>query len=111
LGRVFAPADERIGGAHVVIIGYALWHRRFGGDPGLVGRFVTLDGAPHEVVGVLPRHVAFPLDADLWVPLVTTADELKPNQRGAHYWRAIARLKPGVAVEQAARDLNEIERA
>ena len=98
LGRGFLPIEERPGGQHVTVLGYALWQRRFGGDPAILGRTVTFDSIGYEVVGVMPRGFRFPEDVGLWFPLVFTARDIGPNHRGAHYLGAIGRLKPGVTV-------------
>jgi putative ABC transport system permease protein len=109
LGRTFTAADARPGAPQVAVIGYSLWQRRFGGDPALVGRSITLEGEPYAVVGVMPDRFDFPEDIQLWVPLVFTPANLGPNQRGAHYVSAIGRLKDGVTPEQAQADLDGIE--
>ena len=71
LGRTFTTMEDRQGGdSRVVVIGHDLWARRFGSDPGLVGRDVTLDDRRYTVVGIMPDSFAFPNPAELWVPLV-----------------------------------------
>ena len=62
VGRGIAPEEDRAGGAHVAVLGHALWQGRFGGDPGVVGRGIELDGVPHEVIGVMPAGFALPTD-------------------------------------------------
>jgi putative ABC transport system permease protein len=69
LGRYLLPDDERDTGTSVVVIGYREWHRRFGGNPAIVGRTVTLNAVPHVVVGVMPEGFAFPLNHQFWIPL------------------------------------------
>ena len=110
LGRTFTPDEERPGGPKAVVLGYALWQQRFGGDRDIVGRTLTLDGNLVPVVGVMPRGFAFPQQMQLWLPLVLTDKDLRPNQRGAHYLNAIAKLRPGITVETAIDDLSAIER-
>src|SRR6266404_5712591 len=71
LGRTFLPNEDEPGN-HVVILGHDLWQRRFGGDRGIIGRTVTLDGQPFQVIGVMPPRLAFPISAispELWVPM------------------------------------------
>jgi len=108
-GRAVTADDANPGGPSVVVIGHGFWQRRFGADESALGRTLTLDGRSVEVVGIMPRGFTFPEDNNLWLPLWFTGDELRPGQRGAHYARAIGRLKPGLTVQQAIDDLNRIE--
>ncbi len=103
-GRFLTPDDDAMGGPGVVVISHALWVRRFGGRPGLVGETIMLDGAPSRVVGVMPRGFAYPIGVELWVPLRFSAAELTA-QRGAQYLDVIARLRPGIAMEPAQGEL------
>jgi putative ABC transport system permease protein len=109
LGRPFVADDVRAGARPVVLLGHALWQRSYGGDRGIVGRIVTLEGTPHEVVGVMPARFDFPDESELWTPLRFGPDELRASQRGAHYLSAVGRLRDGVTVEQAGADLDRIE--
>src|SRR5688500_13494133 len=70
LGRNFAPDELQPGPATVVILSDALWRTRFGGDRGVIGRSVMLNGTPRTVVGVMPEGFAYPADARMWLPLV-----------------------------------------
>jgi putative ABC transport system permease protein len=114
LGRGFRVDEERDGNGRVVLLTDALWRRRFAGDAGVVGRAVTVDGEPFEVVGVLPSGFRFPTDmrgsspaAELAVPL--TLDRAAPRaKRGAHYLQAVARLAPGATLEQARREMDGV---
>jgi putative ABC transport system permease protein len=108
-GRVFAPNEDQPGASKVVVISHALWQRRFGSDPGLVGRLITLEGESYGVVGIMPPRFDFPDGIELWVPLSFGARDLSPNQRGAHYVRAVGRLKGDVTPAQAQTDLDAIE--
>jgi predicted permease len=109
LGRGLLPADEA-GSARVAVITYGLWQRRFGGDPGLVGRDVSLNGATYTVVGVMPQAFLFPFrDAEVAVPLVLQSDARR-GDRGANFLRVVARLKPRVTLAQAKVDLDGIAR-
>jgi len=105
LGRWFAEDEARQGGPPVVVIGEGLWRRRFGGDSGLVGRSIRLDGTLATVVGVVPHAFAFPADVELWYPAEPFNDG---TSRTAHNWRVIARLAPGVSPETAQRDLSAL---
>ena len=114
LGRALQPADFRAGAEPVVVISHQLWLQRFGGDPGLLGRRLSLDGAPATVVGILPERIA--LDAPL---VMGPADLLKPlnMQPGSLYLsrsalatRVLGRLAAGVTAQQAAAELRQITR-
>ncbi len=104
LGRLFAPGDERPGQPLVAVLSHALWQRRFGGDPAIVGRSIRLDRDACTVVAVMPREFAFPdRDAQIWrpfyVPPVIGSD---PTRRSLSLFQALGRLKPGVTAAQAA---------
>jgi putative ABC transport system permease protein len=109
LGRAFSARDERPGGPRVVMLGHGLWQRRFGGDLSIVGRALPFDGQTYEVVGVMPRGFTFPDQIDLWFPLALSERDTNDGQRGSHYLDVIARLKPGVTIEQAQADVTSIE--
>ena len=102
-GRVFARADESPASERVAVLGAGLWRERFGGDPGVVGRTVTLDGVRRIVVGVMPAGFAYPDDAQLWLPL-----ELHPSSHLSLLVRVVARLRDGVSLEQAAAELTSV---
>lgn len=108
-GRAFNAQDVIAGGRKVVILGYDMWQRAYGGDRAVVSRLVTIEGEPHEVVGVMPQGFDFPDGSEVWVPLRFSARDLRENQRGAHYISAVGRLRPGVTAAQASEDLNGIE--
>ena len=99
LGRTLLPSDD-VPMARVAVVGHALWTRRFGADPALVGRTIRLDGEAYEVVGIMPSGFSYPEQAEVWTPFGFTPEEMR-TQRGAHYLDVIGRLKPGVALEQA----------
>jgi putative ABC transport system permease protein len=104
LGRSFAPEEDRPGANPVCIISDGLWQRRFGSDPALVGKQITLSDASYTVIGVLPASYAYGTPTDVFVPLGLRADEMK--ERGSHPGiYAVARLKPGVTVEMARAEL------
>ena len=95
IGRTFAPDEERHGGNSVVVLSYDLWRQRFGGDPALVGKTISLGGAPTTVLGVMPRGFGYPTWANLWQPLaVIEGTDSALIKRGVHAdSRAIARLR------------------
>ena len=92
-GRPLRPEDDALGGPLAAVLGHSLWQRRFGGDPQIVGRTVTIDANDYRIVGVMPRGFSYPLQAELWLPLRFSSDDLA-TQRGAHYLDVIGRLKP-----------------
>ena len=107
LGRTLDPSDED-GNARVTVLTYGLWQRRFGGDPAIVGRDITLNGAAYTVVGVLPRGFMFPFrEALLAVPTTLRVDPRRTD-RGANFLRVVARLGPGVSLARAKADLGAI---
>jgi len=108
LGRVFLPEEGQPGRAHVVLLSDGLWRRRFGADPAISGRKVVMNGQSYLIVGVLPRDFQLPLEAEVWTPLVFSADDLSPNSRGNHSYQVIARIKTGLSLEQARADLDVV---
>ena len=107
-GRVFADEDDRPGAAPVVVISHGLWQRRFGGDPAIVGRQVTLNGRGYTVVGVMPQGFLFPNRAELWVPLGQLSQPSWGNRDNHLGLFGVARLKDGVTLDEARADLNMI---
>src|SRR2546430_6731594 len=111
VGRLFTQ-DEEQSGAHVTVLSYDLWQARFGGDPAILGKTLSLTAGVFTVVGVLPHDVAYPPWAteQLYVPIATVAaTDRALTQRGFHAdCRIIGRLKPGVTREQAKADLDGV---
>jgi putative ABC transport system permease protein len=105
IGRGFSPDEERTGAEPVCIVSYSIWQSRFGADPNLVGKQVILDGRSHTVVGVSPAGFAIPgfQPSQVFTPLVL--DPTDPNFRGNHNSVVFARLRDGIAVEQANGEL------
>jgi len=106
LGRTFTDQDYQPGNDRVVVLGHGLWQRRFGGDPNIVGRKLTLNGQPYIVAGVMPPEFQLPADRELWAPRVV-GENLR-QLRGATYWNVVGRLKQGTTVAQAQEELNGI---
>src|ERR1700752_5388702 len=93
-GRTFTAAEDSPHGGNFVVLSYGLWKRRFGGDRGIVGNNIQLNGQPYQVVGVIGCEFVKDNPADLWLPF-----QFEISSRGqAHYFGVIARLKPGVTV-------------
>jgi putative ABC transport system permease protein len=111
LGRDFTAADDT-SGARVVIISHALWQRRYRGDPGIVGRTISMSvqrvgDVTHEVIGVAPSSLVFlSRDIDYWVPMQFSPEEAAT--RGNHFLDVVARLKPGASVEAADAEVRTI---
>jgi predicted permease len=99
-GRTLHRAHDRIGD-RVAVLGYGFWQREFSGNPGIVGRAITLGGTPYTVVGVLPSsfHFAPAHGGELWV--LTDLSRPYMTRRGAHWLNTVARLKDGVTLAQA----------
>jgi len=102
LGRTFVLDNEKSGNDQVAMLSYGLWQRRFGGDPNIINKTITLDGRTHLVLGVMPREFNFPRAAELWVPM--NFDRPGMKQRRAHFLRPVGRLKDGVTIAQAQAD-------
>jgi putative ABC transport system permease protein len=113
-GRGFLPPDEQAGHDPVAVVSYGLWQRRFGSDAGLVGQPLKIDGANYTVVGIMPAHVQYPKDVDVWIPprrIVPEADvDLGDitQIRGFGLLSVVARLKPGVTLAQSQADMDDI---
>jgi predicted permease len=115
LGRAFLPDDDKPG-SRVVILSYGLWQRRFGAGHNIIGKSVTLDGQPFEVIGVMPPRFTFPIgpvSPELWVSISTlreSKDGSRPmtEQRDNDFFRCIARLKPNVSIQQAQANIDSI---
>lgn len=106
VGQIFTADDERPGHERQVILSYATWQRRFGGDPSAIGATMQLDEATHTIVGVMPRDFRLPAtdpDVELWSPL--TLDLTALASRPHRMYQAIGRLAPGVSLEQARQDM------
>jgi len=106
LGRGFRAEEDAPGKVSVIVLSHGMWQRRFGGDPGVLGRSISLNGAPFTIVGVMPAAFRFPArQTEYWVPL-----GLNPANatRGGHYLGVVARLKDGLSLQQADADMRTI---
>jgi putative ABC transport system permease protein len=99
LGRDFNDADDTPGSDHVVLLGHGLWRRRFGGDSGIVGHTVWINGEGYRVAGVMPEDFSFPVGVQLWVPLALPADAWTDRTQRSLF--GLARLAPGVGAREA----------
>jgi len=115
LGRSFSAEEDREGGPRAVILSWGLWQRRFGGDPGVLDRTVSMGGEALPVVGVAPRGLRFPdPETEFWVPMrggETLVEAGLPGEiRTLHFISAVARLQPGMSAEAAGLDLTALTR-
>jgi predicted permease len=109
LGRPLRIEDNDPGRNRVAVVSHALWRRRFGGDPAVVGRAVTLDGAPFTLVGVMGPAFRFPdAGTEVWAPESLIDAARAPRRRDTRYQRVIARLGPGVTLAQARAEMDTI---
>jgi len=99
LGRDFSAADDELGAGRIVLLGFGLWQRRFGGDSGIVGRVVRINGEGYTVAGVMPEDFTFPAGVQLWAPLALSPDAWA--NRADRDVFALARLAPGSGPRQA----------
>jgi putative ABC transport system permease protein len=116
LGRGFVAADERRGAPRVTVIGDRFWRERFGGRADVLGQVVRINDELHTIVGVMPREVDYPDKSQLWFPthwgvpddpLLSPADD-PSGQRGHGYFSALGRLKPGVTLQAAIADMDNV---
>ena len=102
LGRIFRPEEDQPNADHEVVLSHAAWKQRFGSDPSIVGRSIQLNQQSYQVIGVMGPDFAWPNQAELWAPLALPSSQyFDPNNRYNEYLFSVARLKPGVTVEQA----------
>ncbi len=108
VGRTFESGEDRPGRDGVVMLGNSLWKSRYGGDPKVVGRLVTIDGTAREVVGVMPPEFGFPsTDVQVWLP--ARFDETDKGEYWEHGWmQLVARLRSGATSEQARGELRAL---
>jgi predicted permease len=104
LGRLFTRRDDSPGAPETILISYAYWRQKFGADPSIIGRSLTVDGKSREIIGVLPRRFQFLdySDASIFEPYQFDRSKIKLGNFGSH---ALARLKPGVTMAQASADI------
>src|SRR6185437_10160103 len=107
LGRLFTQADDRSGAPATVILSYAYWQKKFGGSRSALGQMITADGKPTQIIGVLPKAFHFLNwdDRALWRPMGWDRSKVK---LGNFSYEGLARLKPGVTIEQASADLQRL---
>src|SRR6516225_3317201 len=110
LGRTISAEDDRPSGSSVALISYGLWQKHFGGNADVLTESLNLDGRSYNIIGVLPPGFDVPGIADVWIPLQTDIDSLPLADRAATNNTIVARLRPGVSLEQADAELKAIAR-
>lgn len=105
LGRGFSAEHDQPSATNVVLLGHELWTIRYQNDPGVVGRTILVNAAPHVVVGVMPPGFEFPQNQKLWIPLGPVANKEPRDARGLF---AFGRMKPGVTIDRARQELDAI---
>jgi putative ABC transport system permease protein len=108
LGRDFLEEEDRAGVDKAVILSDALWHRKFNADPGVIGKAIRVNGRAGTIVGIMPPKFQFPSNEDLWIPVNAEFPVRPRNDRGVNFIAVIARLMPGVSIEQAEAELSSI---
>lgn len=109
IGRAFLPEEGKEAGSHVALLSETLWRSRFSADGQIVGKTINLDGTPYAVVGVMPGSVRYP-GADVWTPLALDSEVFSPHSPRWTILTVIARLKPGVTIDQARANLQVLIR-
>ena len=112
LGRNFAPGEDEVGAAPVVLISAGFWQRKFGSAPDILGKVLTLDGRNYTVIGVMPASFHLPISSsrerELYAPIGQWSNPLLLNRGAGLGIHGIARLKPGIAIEQARADMKSV---
>ncbi|TMA31319.1 MAG: FtsX-like permease family protein, partial [Deltaproteobacteria bacterium] len=106
-GRTFTHAEDMKGNDGVVLISASAWRRRFGADPSVVGRTITLDGRPHQIIGVLPEGFSYDGQRDFCRPIGFSQEQVS-NARGYRFIEVVARLRPGVTLEATRKALSAL---
>jgi putative ABC transport system permease protein len=105
IGRTFAPGEDKPASGSVVVLSESIWRRRFAASSSVLGQTVLVNGAPATVIGVMPGEFRFPRrETEVWTNLVLNP----PTRYGPWFYRGVARLKPGVTLEQAQAEVNNI---
>ena len=105
LGRQIRPEEDVPGGPRVLLLSHGVWQRRYASDPSVIGRTITVNGNPQTIIGVMPPKFQFPQQAQLWIPQ-TPIEYAGP--RSARNLVVMARLKPGVSLAEARRDISAV---
>ena len=106
MGRNFSAEENQPGKDAVAIISHSLWQRRFGGDPNIIGKTITVNSIVRTVIGVMPERFNYPKGSEVYAPLAMTPELMR--SRGDHSYYVVGRLKPGVSIESAQAELDGI---
>jgi len=109
LGRTFTASEDRQGNDRVVVLSWGLWQRRFGGDSGVLGTIVSINGIPRTIIGVMPEGVRYPIAAEMWAPYAPTPETW--TSRRLHYLYVTGRLAPGVTLAEARAEITRLSAA
>ncbi|WP_158751075.1 ABC transporter permease [Acidobacterium sp. S8] len=108
LGRTFAPGEDQDGRNDVVVLSYEVWQQNFGGQASVIGQKAKLDGRPYTIIGVMPAGFRYPISRTNAVYIPVHLTKQMHDNRGNHFMPTIARLKPGVTLQQAQADMNAV---
>ena len=107
IGRLYTAQEDKPGGPSVALLSDHLWRTTFHADPNIIGKAITLDGTPRTVLGVMPREFNYPPSVEVWTPAAMSASAF--DDFNHTYIRILGRLKPGVTLGQAQKELNAVE--
>ncbi len=107
LGRDFVSEDDRPGAPSVVLLGYTIWTTRYGGDPAVVGRTIRVNGTAREVIGVMPEGFRFPVNFELWLPLMSMPG-IEIERRDVRQLQVFGRLAAGASMAQAQAEITTV---
>ncbi|HEY8174724.1 MAG TPA: ABC transporter permease [Gemmatimonadaceae bacterium] len=105
-GRLIRPGEDRAGGERVAVIGYSMWHGRYGGSDDAIGKAIRVNGQPYTIVGVMPEGFLYPNNAKIWIPY--QVDPLATKRGDGQQLQVVGRLRPGVSIDAANVELNGI---
>ncbi|MBA2686307.1 MAG: ABC transporter permease [Gemmatimonadaceae bacterium] len=108
LGRLLQAADFIPNGERVVVLTYGSWRRRFGADPNIVGKHLTIGGGPVSIIGVLPRDFAYLESSKMEMYVPKVLDSAEVHLRNPAWWHVVGRLRPGATIEGARGDMNRV---
>src|ERR1041385_3586832 len=106
LGRTFLPEENQPGKDQVAVLTYSLWQRRFGGDPNILDKTITVNSIARRVIGVMPERFNFPKGAEIYAPLQMTPELMK--SRGNHSYYVVGKLKQGASIAAAQVEIDNV---
>jgi predicted permease len=108
LGRDFGPGDDHPSSAPVAVLGGGIWKNRYGSDPAIIGRTIKVNSIVATVIGIMPPDFKFPFNTEIWMPVSVLPTEARDAKRGVRNFQVIGRLAPGVTLQQARAELQNI---